>query len=180
MITQQQPRLGAGADLDVPLVQWPEEEARRQALAERGRPRLLVLAEDHPPPVVHDPLEDWVRDRAGALEIGARQDTLRRRALQARAPAVDEDGVLWVDGRWLSLPESQVSIVEILLLRRGRLVSTDELRRAYARRGGSTDEVAFKAVMPRVARRLAEVGLQVHTVRGRGALLDLTVARRPE
>ena len=43
----------------------------------------------------------------------------------------------------------------------------------YAKTGGSSDAVAMKAVMGRVGRRVREVGLQLHNVRGRGYLLEV-------
>ncbi len=63
--------------------------------------------------------------------------------------------------------------MEELVDHAGRLVGADALREVYAKTGGSSDAVAMKAVMGRVGRRVREVGLQLHNVRGRGYLLEV-------
>ena len=57
-------------DMDVALVRWPADEARRQELAGQGKPRLLLVAKDAEPPVCVDHLEDWTR--VPASDTGAR------------------------------------------------------------------------------------------------------------
>ena len=157
----------------MPLLDWPAQEARRRVLARAGRPRLLVVAEGHPPPESRDVLEDWVRAPVDVSEVMARQATLRSRIPPDAAPRLDEHGLLWLRGRWVPIPPSQVAVVEELVDHAGRLVGADALREAHAKTGGSSDAVAMKAVMGRVGRRVREVGLQLHNVRGRGYLLEV-------
>lgn len=159
--------------LDVPLLDWPAESARRDALAAAGRPRLLLVAEGHAPPSRWDVIEDWVRAPADVSEVLARQATLRSRAASA-TPAVhlDEHGLLWVGPRWVPIPRSQAAVLSLLVARHGRLVSSEELRAAYVADGGVGDVAAMKAVMVRLGRRVAEVGLRLHNLRGRGSLLE--------
>lgn len=84
------------------MVRWPSEQEMRSSLASEGRPRLLLL-EDGPPPVVTDPLEDWIRLPADDSEMWARLESLRQRWEAPRKPKLDGDGVLtWADG-WVAL-----------------------------------------------------------------------------
>jgi hypothetical protein len=158
---------------DVPLLDWPAQEEQRRLLARAGCPRLLVVADGHPPPEEWDILEDWVRAPVDVSEVMARQATLRSRLPADPAPRVDEQGLLWLGGRWVPIPPSQVAVVEQLVGHVGRLVSADVLREAYVTTGGSPDPAALKAVMGRVGRRVRLVGLQLHNVHGRGYLLEV-------
>jgi hypothetical protein len=159
--------------LDVPLLDWPAESARRDALAAVGRPRLLLVAEGQSPPSRWDVLEDWVRAPADVSEVLARQATLRSRAA-AGTPDIrlDEHGLLWVGPRWVPIPRSQTAVLSLLVAHQGRLVSSEELRAAYVADGGAGDVAAMKAVMVRLGRRVSDVGLRLHNLRGRGSLLE--------
>src|SRR5262245_50001944 len=53
--------------VDVALVRWPEESDRRRRLERDGLPRLLLVEDGAAPPLVEDPLEDWVRVPATEL-----------------------------------------------------------------------------------------------------------------
>lgn len=67
-------------EAEVEVVQWPAEAARRDELAERRQPRLLLVAEDElPPPIAHD--EDWARVTAPEQDVEARRQRLARRWL---------------------------------------------------------------------------------------------------
>src|SRR5262245_16423453 len=69
----------ACARVDVAMVRWPGEAFRRSELAERGLPRLLLIAPEEPVPPIDPMLEDWARVPVGDEEIAARRTTLRRR-----------------------------------------------------------------------------------------------------
>ena len=56
----------------VARVSWPEEAPRLADLRDQGLPRLLLVAPDAEPPVVHDELEDWVRLPADTRDVDAR------------------------------------------------------------------------------------------------------------
>jgi hypothetical protein len=158
---------------DVPLIEWPIEEERRQDLAAAGLPRLLVVSRGQPPPRMLDVLEDWVRAPADVSEVMARQATLRARVPTRQMPTVDEHGLLWFGASWVSVPPSQLGVVRQLVDGAGRLVAADDLRCAYAADGGNPDSAAMKAVMVRLGRRVNDVGLRLHNIRGRGYLLEV-------
>jgi hypothetical protein len=139
-----------------------------------SRRRRLVVAATSPPPVCVDELEDWVRDPVDMMDVVARTAALRQRAeRQTRRPLVDDHGLLWRHGRWVSVPPAQVPLVQLLVAHIGHVVPSPTLRERYGAAGGSVDAVAFKAVMARLALRLAPLGLRLHNIAGRGSLLEV-------
>ena len=127
--------------VDVVLVRWPKENEHRDRLAREGRPRLLLLEAGVLPPLVEDPLEDWVRIPAPDTDVRARLDTLALRA-RLRAPSqptLDDDGVIRHNGLWASLPPVEARITRLLLDRLGAVVSRESLspRRLARRRAGA-------------------------------------------
>lgn len=79
-------RTAYGADVEVALIRWPDEELRRRTLAVTRSPRLLLVATGAAPPSCDDPLEDWIRVPAAERDVDARVATLARR-LVGDAPA---------------------------------------------------------------------------------------------
>jgi hypothetical protein len=160
-------------DDDIELLRWPADEEQRRQLAADGVPRLLLLAADSPPPRSADLLEDWVRLPLDHDELLARRNALVRRATCAtHGPQLDGDGLLWWGDRWVAIPRAQRPVVELLVTRVRELVRRDELVSAYGATGGSPNQVAVKAMLGRLVKRFAEVGLVLKSVRGRGYLLD--------
>lgn len=159
---------------DVADLRWPADAARRAELAEAGRARLLVVAEGEEPPVTADPLEDWVRPSADAVEVYVRRDRLRRRAA-ARAPAsIDDDGLLHRGDRWVALPPGELAALTALISEAGSMVARADLAAAL----GMDAEVDERTrtldnVVRRVRRRIAPLGMAVCAVRGSGFLLEI-------
>jgi hypothetical protein len=158
--------------VDVALVRWPSEPERRGALRDAGLPRLL-LVEAGPPPTTTDPLEDWIRVPAPDDDLRARVESLRLRSDDgaAGAPLLDEDGVLRVSDRWVSLPPVEARLTTALLERFGAVVSRDALGRA-GWPAGAPGRNALDVHMLRLRRRLSPVSLVIRTVRSRGYLLE--------
>lgn len=157
-------------------MRWPLEEARRDELRAEGCPRLLLLEDDAPPPVTADELEDWIRVPAGEMDLRARVEGLRRR-VEAQAdpvPALDDDGVLRIGDRWVSLPPVEARLTAALLDRYGAVVSRDALGRA-GWPGGAPGRNALDVHMLRLRRRLSPLALAIRTVRARGYLLERLV-----
>jgi len=160
--------------VDVDLVRWPADAARRDELRREGRPRLLLLEDAEAPPVAGpDDLEDWIRLPAPEVDLQARVDALRRRAAMqvAPSPALDDDGVLRLDGRWVSLPPVEARLTGALLERYGAVVSRETLARA-GWPAGSPGRNALDVHMLRLRRRLSPLALAIRTVRSRGYLLE--------
>jgi Transcriptional regulatory protein, C terminal len=158
--------------VEVPLVHWPAEQDRREELRRSAQPRLL-LVERGAPPIPTDELEDWIRLPADDLDLRVRVEALRRRTDVDRgsAPLLDDDGVLRVGDRWVSLPRIEARLVAALLDRFGAVVSREALARS-GWPGGSPGRNALDVHVLRLRRRLSPLGLAIRTVRSRGYLLE--------
>lgn len=159
--------------MDVVLVRWPSEEARRDRLGAERVARLLLVEEGAPPPVPRDCLEDWIRVPADDADLRARVEALavRARAHAAGQPSLDADGVLRMGDAWVSLPPVEARLTEALLDRFGAVVSREALGRA-GWRDGAPGRNALDVHVLRLRRRLAPLGLVIRTVRSRGYLLE--------
>jgi hypothetical protein len=159
--------------VDVVLLRWPAEQARRSELEAAGRARLLLLEDEAAPPVAADDLEDWIRVPAADVDLKARVEGLRRR-IEGRGPTqpdLDDDGVLRLGDRWVSLPPVEARLMAALLDRYGAVVSRDALARA-GWPAGSPGRNALDVHMLRLRRRLHPLALAIRTVRSRGYLLE--------
>ena len=161
------------AGVEVVVVRWPHEADRRARLEGDGVPRLLLVEDGVPPPLVEDPLEDWVRVPAQELDVRARLDTLALRVRRAApvVPTLDDDGVVRFNGAWASLPPVEARLTAVLLERFGAVVSRDALARAGWPEG-TPGRNALDVHVLRLRRRLLPVGLVIRTVRSRGYLLE--------
>ena len=159
--------------MDVVLLRWPIEQSRRDALHIDGRPRLLLVEQDAPPPSPVDDLEDWIRVPASEIDLQARVEGLRRRAsaLVDDEPVLDEHGVLRVGADWVALPPVEARLTAALLERFGTVVARDVLARA-GWPDGAPGRNALDVHVLRLRRRLDKVALVIRTVRSRGYLLE--------
>ena len=100
-----------------------------------------------------------------------RVDTLARRAEARHRPALSSEGVLRFQGEAVPLSPVEARVVEALMKRFGAVVSRRDLTEAVW-----PDEAPLRNALDvhisRVRRRVAEVGLHIRTVRGRGYLMD--------
>ncbi len=157
--------------MDVVLVRWPLERARRTSLADAGQPRLLLVEDSAAPPAVCDPLEDWIRVPATEVDLATRVATLHTRATDTVVPDLDHDGVLRIGAGWVSLPPVEARLTAALIDRFGSVVSREALGRA-GWPGGAPGRNALDVHVLRLRRRVAPVGLAIRTVRSRGYLLE--------
>src|SRR5690606_31280807 len=95
----------------VALLRWPDDAEERERLAAAGEPRVLVLSDFAAPPSRLDDLELWVLDGAPTSDLLAAMDTLRDRARKRIRPFLDADGLLWFDGVWVAVPDTQLPVV---------------------------------------------------------------------
>lgn len=170
--TNAKPSASTVRGVEVALVHWPAEQDRREELRRAGQPRLL-LVERGAPPIPTDELEDWIRLPADDLDLRVRVEALRRRTDGdvVTVPALDDDGVLRMGDRWVSLPPVEARLTRALLERFGAVVSRD----ALARSGwptGSPGRNALDVHVLRLRRRLSPLRLAIRTVRSRGYLLE--------
>lgn len=164
------PGLRTVPPMDVVLLRWPEESSRRTELEVVARPRLLLVEPGEPPPDCRDPLEDWIRLPADDQDVRARLSTLDTRSGIER-PTLDDDGLLWFRGRWVSLSPVEQALAAGLLDRYGVVAGRDSLRkRAWP--DGLPSRNALDVHMVRLRRRIHALALEVRTVRSRGYLLQ--------
>ncbi|HEX7133066.1 MAG TPA: helix-turn-helix domain-containing protein [Iamia sp.] len=168
---------GPDRDDPVAILRWPDEADARHALAEAGLPRLLVVADDDPPPLVWDDREDWIREGAGEVETASRAARLARSPTadpdRTARPVLDADGVLHASGgRIVVIPPLEAAILGALLDRTNRVVRREDLHRA-AWPSGDRDGRAVDGRVRGLRRRTEGMGITIHTVRGVGYLLEV-------
>ena len=164
--------------MDVARVRWPEDEDRLDALRAAGTPRILLVVDDTPAPVVVDPLEDWVRAGTAHADVDARMATLAARAAAQRpSPELDDDGLLRFGSAWVSLSPVEQSLGAALVERFGAVVARDALA-ARAWPDGAPTRNALDVHVLRLRRRIGPLGLEIKTVRSRGYLLQSTNGHR--
>ena len=158
----------------VTVLRWPGEQALREALRARRVARLLVVEAGEHPPTDIDVLEDWASATADAAELEA-----RLAALEARATRVDDvptigadDDVVRFAGRWIALGAVEASIARVLIDHVGELVTRSTIEAAAwgdrSVRANTTDRQ-----LHRLRRHLGDIGLALHTVRGKGYVLEI-------
>ena len=159
--------------MDVVLLRWPAEAARRDDLTELGVARLLLVEDGATPPSPLDCLEDWIRVPAPELDIRARLAALEQRATRhsPEVPTLDSDGVLRFGPSWVSLPPVEARLTHVLVDRFGAVVARDALARAGWPEG-TAGRNALDVHVLRLRRRLTAVGLVIRTVRSRGYLME--------
>ncbi|MCU1355443.1 MAG: helix-turn-helix protein [Acidimicrobiales bacterium] len=160
--------------MQVEQVRWPIEEDRLSALRRESVPRLVMVPEGVAPPLTSDVLEDWIRLPASEEDIRSRMRVLEDRVRASddrRAPEIDENGLLRMDGLWVSLPPVEHRLMIALLDRYRAVVSREALARAGWPEGIPGRNVLDVHIV-RLRRRLAPLGLAIRTVRSRGYLLE--------
>lgn len=163
--------------MDITLIRWPAEADRLPELRNARLPRLLLVDEGAPPPVVEDDFEDWIRVPAPEQDVRARVEGLSRRASAAGngSPEIDEYGVVRFNGAHTAVPPVEARLAELLIDRFGAVVGRPELSEA-GWPGGHANRNALDVHVLRLRRRLAEAGLSIRTVRARGYLLEPAIA----
>jgi DNA-binding response OmpR family regulator len=146
--------------------------SRRAGPSSRTRGSRASCSSRTTPPRPSRPTS-WIRVPAGDVDLNARVEGLRRR-VESRvspSPELDDDGVLRLDGQWVSLPPVEARLMAALLDRYGAVVSRDALARA-GWPTGSPGRNALDVHMLRLRRRLGPLELAIRTVRSRGYLLE--------
>jgi len=167
--------VAAPSDRSAPVVlRWPSDPARRRELADLGVPRLLLVDSDAPPPICTDPLEDWIRLPSDERDIDARMNALRARASSwapSTRPELDGHGRLLRGSRWVPLSPTEEQLCTLLIGEFGEVVSdTDLMARAWPE--GTGTPTGLRLQMTRLRRRIAELQLEVRSVRGKGYVLQ--------
>jgi len=155
----------------VVLVHWPEEANRVLELARAGTPRLLLVANDTEPPVTTDELCAWVRVPANERDVQARIVELRSRASLAR-PILGDHGLLWRGTRWVALSPIEARLTAAFVARPGRVLSRPRLEKT-GWPDGAPNVRSVDARIKALRRRIAPMGMRIHTVRGQGYIAEI-------
>ena len=159
--------------VDVVLVRWPLEQARREQLARQGKPRLVMVEGGEAPPLPMDCLEDWIRMPADDADVDIRVECLNRRWSEHRVtrPLIDSSGVLRFGDGFVTLPPVEARLMAAMIDRFGVVVSRDQLARSGWPQG-APGRNALDVHVLRLRRRARPLGLVIKTVRSRGYLLE--------
>ncbi len=153
---------------------------RRQS---RGLPILIITARDS------------LEDRVGGLDAGAddylvkpfdlpeleaRVRALLRRQRADRNAEIHVGSLVMVPGQprvslggtSVDLPASELTLLETLAIRVGRVVSKQTIAERLSRGGNPPSDTAIEVCVHRLRRRLGPFGLKVRTLRGFGYLLE--------
>jgi DNA-binding response OmpR family regulator len=124
--------------------------------------------------------DDYLAKPFALEELEARAGALMRRGVGG-APSLVEHGRLvldasarrvLLDGQPIDLPRRELTLLEVLLSRRGQVISKEALLEKLF---GFDEEVGINAVeiyVHRLRKRLEPAGLRIRTVRGLGYLLE--------
>lgn len=161
------------AEIDgVVVVHWPQDAARAAELARVGTPRLFLVApEADPPESVDDDLCAWVRLPAHERDVQARIVELRGRASIAR-PILGDHGLLWRGTTWVALSPIEARLTAAFVARPGRVLSRARLEKT-GWPDGSPNDRSVDARIKALRRRIAPIGMRIHTVRGQGYIAEI-------
>src|SRR5688572_8884233 len=165
---------GARQAAEVVELRWPDDAARRAALAATRAPRLWPVPAAVDPPIVVDELEDWIRSPADPVEVGARLVALRSRAgAEPRGAHVDDDGVFRLAGRRVALSPTEAALARVLLARSGEPIDAEGVR-THPAGAGRLATANVPVTVTCLRQRLADLGVTIAHVRGAGFVCHVT------
>jgi hypothetical protein len=135
---------------------------------------ILYLVEPGVEPPLCTELEDWARLPIQVDEVIARADRLiaRSRSAGTMFTRVDDDDVLRVGDDIVVLSLLEARLMRTLIDNLGSLVGRQALVEAIWLQGPPDDPRALDNRVKAVRKRIEGTGLRIHTVRGRGLLLE--------
>jgi two-component system OmpR family response regulator len=124
--------------------------------------------------------DDYMTKPFEVSELEARVRVLLRRQAGLRGALVDYGGLsldtnsrtLSVNGEAFELPARELSVLETLLLRAGKVVGKQQIIQSLAAFDDDLSANAVEQYVSRLRKRLAPIGLTVRTARGLGYYLD--------
>jgi len=163
------------------VLRWPTESDRAEQLAAEGVPRLFLVGADGDPPRCVDPLSDWVRMPVDSGDLDVRLAVLlerARRTSRLQRPELDGNGRLLCNNQWVPLSRTEELLTSVLVRHCNEVVSDQELIRAVWP-DETAAHTALRVQLVRLRRRIKPLGLEIHTVRGRGYVLQARASPSP-
>ncbi|MGE0877732.1 MAG: winged helix-turn-helix domain-containing protein [Acidimicrobiia bacterium] len=156
---------------DVAVLRWPEDAGERRHARSIGKPCLLLVEPGTLPPSDLAADEDWARTTADPFEIHFRTTrlTLLQRSPHDR-PTIDEHNLLHYRGSWVALGPLEAQLARLLVEEFGEIVAKERLQQAGADDGHAKTSTLNVRLL-RLRRHIADLGLTVTTVRGRGSVM---------
>jgi DNA-binding response OmpR family regulator len=158
----------------VTLLRWPRDAVRRDELAARGRPCLLLIEDGVAPPHVRE-LEDWMRVPADERDLLLRVQRLELLASEPTPPPAIDEHLLRANGLSMILSPAESALVTRLLADFERVVTRADLERAVWA-GSPRSPRALDSLVARCRKRLHGAGHTIAAVRGRGFTLAMLEA----
>lgn len=162
-------------DLGVELALWPPDEADHAVLSDKAPAARLYLVEPGAlPPARCGPLEDWARLPASPEELFHRARTLLAKNNAWAAVVQLDDLLLRVGRRSIILSSKEASLLRVLLDQLGQVVSSDDIVAAvWPGKHIANPSDAISNPLRMLRKRLRDTPLRIHTIRGRGLLVEL-------
>jgi DNA-binding response OmpR family regulator len=159
--------------MDVALIQWPSERRKRKTLAQRGKPRLLLVDTSASAPIHIDVFEDWIRLPATEEDVDARVRSLKRRAREHHQAEPTVDGTCTLRyGRFsISLAPLHAQLAAPLIDNFGDVVSRSRLLRA-GWQGRPPDQHSLDVQMARLTELVGPIGLTIRPVAMQGYVME--------
>jgi len=156
----------------VELRPWPDP-ATPLSPEPADHPVLFLVEPTAESPLCRE-LEDWVRLPLHVGELTARADRLvaRSRELGALYTRVDEDNVLRVGDEMVVLSELEARLMRALVKSMGQLLLREDLVASVWPDAPPSDPRALDNRVKSLRARLDGLPLRLHTIRGRGLLLE--------
>jgi len=170
--------------LDLTLPEMDGLEVLRAMRARQNRSAVLVLtargALDERVKGLDLGADDYMTKPFEVSELEARVRVLLRRQAGLRGASVTYGEIsldtnsrtLSADGRALDIPARELSVLETLLLRAGKVVAKQAIIQSLAAFDDDLSANAVEQYVSRLRKRLAPYGLTVRTARGLGYYLD--------
>ncbi len=158
--------------VDVRLLRWPAESAKRRQCMEEGLLRLLVVEGGAPAPICSDVREDWARAPISNEDLRARVAALRARSYPFTVPTVDSNGALKYRDRVVAVSPVETALLDSLTGSFQGVVYREELLDRLGESQACISRNALDLHIMRIRRRIRPLGLVLQTAWGRGYILE--------